>query len=215
MYTGTRPGVSPVIRAGKGWRGRRELAPRCSATQLSACLCVHIDRDMIVIPSSEPHTPPHPTPLHHTTPHHTTPHHTTPHHTTVSKPECLADAHFVVVEELLTNAQIHLHNGKTQVQNRGGAEPRGMPELTRAARAVKPGALVWRGDPGLPLSEKGLKVLGIPIGQPALVSDFLERKSMEQQTLFQRIPWVNDPQPAFLLLLMCGSTKAMVAGSAT
>ena len=57
MYTGTRPGVSPAIRAGKGWRGRRELAPRCSATQLSACLCVHIDRDMIVIPSSEPPPP--------------------------------------------------------------------------------------------------------------------------------------------------------------
>ena len=29
MYTGTRPGVSSAIRAGKGWRGRRELAPRC------------------------------------------------------------------------------------------------------------------------------------------------------------------------------------------
>ena len=32
----TRPGVNPAIRAGKGWRGRRELAPRCSATQLGA-----------------------------------------------------------------------------------------------------------------------------------------------------------------------------------
>ena len=28
MYTGTLPGVSPAIRAGKGWRGRRELAPQ-------------------------------------------------------------------------------------------------------------------------------------------------------------------------------------------
>ena len=36
MYTGTRPGASPAIRVGKGWRGRRELAPRCSATQLGA-----------------------------------------------------------------------------------------------------------------------------------------------------------------------------------
>ena len=27
---------SPAIRAGKGWWGRRELAPRCSATQLGA-----------------------------------------------------------------------------------------------------------------------------------------------------------------------------------
>ena len=36
VYTGTRPGLTPAIRAGKGWRGRRELAPRCSATQFAA-----------------------------------------------------------------------------------------------------------------------------------------------------------------------------------
>ena len=57
VYTGTRPGGSPAIRAGKGWRGRRELVPRCSATQLGACSCVHIDRDMFAIPSSVPPPP--------------------------------------------------------------------------------------------------------------------------------------------------------------
>ena len=36
VYTGTRPGLTPAIRAVKGWRGRRELAPRCSATHLAA-----------------------------------------------------------------------------------------------------------------------------------------------------------------------------------
>ena len=36
VYTGTRPGLTPAIRAGKGLRGRRELAPRCSVTQLAA-----------------------------------------------------------------------------------------------------------------------------------------------------------------------------------
>ena len=35
VYTGTRPGF-PRHQGGKGWRGRRELAPRCSATQLAA-----------------------------------------------------------------------------------------------------------------------------------------------------------------------------------
>ena len=30
----------------------------------------------------------------------------------------------------------------------------------------------------------------------------------EQATLFQRIPWVQDTQAAFLLLLMCLSTRA-------
>ena len=29
-------GLTPAIRAGKGWRGRQKLAPRCSATQLDA-----------------------------------------------------------------------------------------------------------------------------------------------------------------------------------
>ena len=38
VYTDTRPGGSPAIRAGKGWRGRRGLAPRCSATQSGACI---------------------------------------------------------------------------------------------------------------------------------------------------------------------------------
>ena len=55
----------------------------------------------------------------------------------------MADVHTAVDEELLTNAQIRLHHGKTQVWNRGGVEPSRMPELTRAARAVKPDAVVW------------------------------------------------------------------------
>ena len=36
VCTATRPGLTPAIRAEEGWRGRRELAPRCSATQLAA-----------------------------------------------------------------------------------------------------------------------------------------------------------------------------------
>ena len=60
-----RAGLTPAITAGKGWRGRRELAPRCSATQLGAC---------IVGAYGEPHTsytrsePPPPPPHTHTTP---------------------------------------------------------------------------------------------------------------------------------------------------
>ena len=36
VYLCARPGLTPAIRAEKGWRGRRELAPRRSATQLAA-----------------------------------------------------------------------------------------------------------------------------------------------------------------------------------
>ena len=73
------------------------------------------------------------------------------------------------------HAHIQLHHGKTQVWNRGGLEPAGIGALTRAPRAVKPDAVVWRGDPLLPVHKQGLKVLGIPIGQPAFVADFLDR----------------------------------------
>ena len=34
---------SPAIRAGKGWRGRRELAPRCSATRISCISRTRLD----------------------------------------------------------------------------------------------------------------------------------------------------------------------------
>ena len=97
---------------------------------------------------------------------------------------------------------IHLHHGKTKVWNRGGVEPENI------ARLVRPDAVVWRGDPELPRNQQGLRVLGVPIGQPEFVRDFLEKKTREQAILFQRIPWVQDTQATFLLLLMCGSTRA-------
>ena len=62
---------SPAIRAGKRWRGRRELAPRCSATQLGA---------LRRVARQTPSCLSHPYHTHHT-PHHNPPqqhdHHTT------------------------------------------------------------------------------------------------------------------------------------------
>ena len=60
----------------------------------------------------------------------------------------------------------------------------------------------------LPAGQQGLKILGVPVGQPEFVQSFLERKSEEHSTLFERIPIVADPQAAWLLLLMCASTRA-------
>ena len=115
---------------------------------------------------------------------------------TATGPAIVDGAHVAVEEELLSHARIQLDHGMTQVRNRGGTEPSGLEVLTRAARAVKPGAVVWRGD--LPPVQQGLKVLGVLIGHEAFVQHFLENKSTEQQVLFQRIPWVNDPQAAYL-----------------
>ena len=83
---------------------------------------------------------------------------------TVCKPARVADGHGVVDEELLSHAHIQLHHGKTQVWNRGVLEPAGIGALTRAARAVKPDAVVWRGDLLLPVQKQGLKILEISSG---------------------------------------------------
>ena len=100
-------------------------------------------------------------------------------------------------EQLATHAHIHVHHGKTQVWNRGGVQPSGIEEMTRAARALKPEAVVWRGDPLLPVTQQGVKVLGIPIGKQECVQEFLAHKSRQQQVLFQRIAWVNDTNLRF------------------
>ena len=66
------------------------------------------------------------------------------------EPDRVTEAHTIVAEELWSHARIQVHFGKTQVWNRGGIEPAGMEDLTRAARMVKPDAVVWKGDPHLP-----------------------------------------------------------------
>ena len=111
---------------------------------------------------------------------------------TVTGPARVDVAHVIVEEELWSHARIHL-----QVWN-SGIEPSGVEAMTRAAQAVKLGGVVWRGNPMLPATQQGLKVLGIPIGHEAFVQRFLENNTNEQQVLCQRIPWVNDPQSAYL-----------------
>ena len=103
---------------------------------------------------------------------------------------------------------IEVDHDKTQVWNRSGVLQSGIEALTRAASVVKPDAVVWKGDSNLPPTQQGLKVLGVPLGQPAYIREFLENKSREQTALFERIPWVNDPQAVWLFLMMCASTRA-------
>ena len=88
--------------------------------------------------------------------------------------------------ELYNKAHISVHQGKTQIWNRGGHEPSGAVELTRAARQEKPEAVVWRGDPMLSVCNQGLIVLGAPVGQPEFIKARLEEKSHHHQKLVWR-----------------------------
>ena len=70
-------------------------------------------------------------------------------------PPRVADVHIALQLALWEHSRIQVHHGKTQLWNRGGEAPRGW---------LDPDAIVWRGDPELPPSEQGVKVLGTPLG---------------------------------------------------
>ena len=126
---------------------------------------------------------------------------------TACRPERLDEVHTTVDEQLATHAHIHVHHGKTQVWNRGGVEPSGIEEMTRAARALKPEVVVWRGDPLLPATQQGVKVLGIPIGKHGVragvsgAQDEATASALPTHSLGQR-------HRNLRLLSMCGATRA-------
>ena len=80
--------------------------------------------------------------------------------------------------------------------------------LTRAARALNPDAVFWRGDHRLPVVQQGVVVLGSPVGHDEFIKAKLMSKVTEHQTLLERIPLVRDVQSAWLLLLFCAATRA-------
>ena len=82
----------------------------------------------------------------------------------ICRPSRVLQVFRLLEHELGRKACICVHQGKTQIWNRGGVEPAGAAQLTTAARLEKPDAVVWRGDPELPLTEQGLTVLGAPVG---------------------------------------------------
>ena len=72
-------------------------------------------------------------------------------------------------------------------RGRGGSEhiarPPACVALQRAAVAVSPTSIVWRGDQGLSTHQQGLEVLGVPFGHPDFVLQFLEAKIAEHRVL--------------------------------
>ena len=74
-----------------------------------------------------------------------------------------------------------------------------MHELTIRARRLDPDAVVWRGDVGLDPSQRGITVLGSPIGSDEFAKTQLHA-TVTEASLFQRIRAVKDLQSAWLLL---------------
>ena len=69
----------------------------------------------------------------------------------VCRPERVVTIHKV---QLWHHARIQIHQGKTQVWNRGQVELANIDVLQFAARTVDPEAIVWRGSANLPTTEQ-------------------------------------------------------------
>ena len=125
-----------------------------------------------------------------------------------SAPDRTEALHQSLDRQMWDHARIRLHQGKTQLWNRGGVAPEGWDRLTAAARTSDPSAVVWKGDPSLPASEQGLRILGTRLGHPEHVHHQLRRASVDHRLLLERIPAVQDLQSAWLLLSFCAGTRA-------
>ena len=90
--------------------------------------------------------------------------------------------------------------------NRAGLVLRDCEVLEDAARLVDPDAVVWKGDPELPLSQQGIKILGV--GRKEFVEHELDSRATCHAELLEKIPSVKDLQCAWLILLYCGVSSA-------
>ena len=104
----------------------------------------------------------------------------------------------VVATRVEEHCGIASNVGKTRIYNTAGAPaPCGVAEL---------GEEVWRSD--RPLPERGFTALGVPIGHCDYVREWGQRRLREEQALLDHLPHLPDLQCAWLLLLMCASTRA-------
>ena len=71
---------------------------------------------------------------------------------------------------------------------------------------TKGGSDVWRGDK--PLEERGLVVLGTPIGHPHFIAAWAAQRMRTEKELLHQLPLLPDLQCAWLLLAMCASPRA-------
>ena len=126
----------------------------------------------------------------------------------VAQPERIVAVHNIQGEELWQHSRIRINAGKTQIWNRGGHVPSGYETLLNEARAINPHAEVWFGGSDRPPEERGIRLLGTPLGTAEFVRSQLDATEAAHQLLLQRILAVQDLQSAWLLMLFCASSRA-------
>ena len=102
---------------------------------------------------------------------------------------------------LFASLRIRLHAGKTRVLwNSAGVRPPHLPPPPE-------GSATWVGNPPFPPQDRGLRVLGSPLGTDECVAAQLQHLSVQHCALLQLLPGIHDLQVSWLLLLFCASPR--------
>ena len=120
----------------------------------------------------------------------------------MSPPERTYDIHAFFDDDLWAHGRIQIHAGETQIWKRAGVVPPGHNDLLGAAQMADPHAKLWHGDWDDRGTERGIKVLGTPLGHRADFEAQLQRTADDHQQLLDRIPLVRDLQSAWLLFVL-------------
>ena len=103
-----------------------------------------------------------------------------------------------VTEEVSTGAGVRTHLGNLRLWSKAGGEcPPGFEQF---------GAKVWAG--GAEPAERGVKILGTPLGHPEFVAAHAAERMAEEKSFLDKLFDVPDLQVAWLLLLFCGVPRA-------
>ena len=80
--------------------------------------------------------------------------------------------------------------------------PEGLPHATGGTEPI------WRSSADLPLDERGVVVLGIPIGTAEFIARHGRLRLEQESALLARLPLLDDPQCEWLLLRLCAEPRA-------
>ena len=126
----------------------------------------------------------------------------------VSSPPQVAACYTHLERELWAHAGIRINLGKTQIFNRAGVLPPDCQHIIRAGQQLNPPVVVWQRDSALPPDQRGVTILGAPLGHLDFVKAQLRAKAEEHRILLNRVEAMTDLQCAWLILSFCCVTRA-------
>ena len=117
----------------------------------------------------------------------------------VVEPNRVRPVYDLLAHHLHETARIRLNGGKTRIWNKTGHQPPNTEDL---------GAATWVGDQSLPPEQQGITVLGAPIGSAEHIQSHLQQTSAQHTPPLQHLPYLDDLQASWLLLLYTASTHS-------